>query len=72
MAAAQESDRKFVGSVWTTSSYCGDAGCVEVSVDGSHIGLRDPKRPGAPVLTFTRDEWITFVAGIKNGEFDLR
>jgi uncharacterized protein DUF397 len=23
-----------------------------------------------PVLSFTREEWVAFVAGVKNGEFD--
>ena len=27
--------------------------------------------PGGPVLTFTQQEWAAFVAGVKNGEFDL-
>lgn len=26
--------------------------------------------PEGPVLTFTREEWVAFVAGVKNGEFD--
>jgi uncharacterized protein DUF397 len=26
--------------------------------------------PHGPVLTFTREEWVAFAAGVKNGEFD--
>jgi hypothetical protein len=31
---------------------------------------KDPERRTS--LVFTRDEWTAFVAGVKNGEFDLR
>ena len=34
------------------------------------IALGDSKNPGGPVLSYTRAEWETFVAGIKRGEFD--
>lgn len=38
---------------------------------GDEIALRDSKLPDSPVLTYTRDEWRAFVAGVKDGEFDL-
>lgn len=46
--------------------------CVEVELD-SEIGarVRDSKDPDGAVLSFTREEWLTFVAGVKNGDFDL-
>jgi Domain of unknown function (DUF397) len=45
--------------------------CVEVAfVDGA-IAMRDSKDPTGPVLIFTPAEWDAFVAGAKDGEFDL-
>ena len=35
------------------------------------IGMRDASRPDGPVLVFTEAEWDAFVAGAKDGEFDL-
>jgi len=35
------------------------------------IMLRDPKDPGGPTLVFTPAEWEAFVAGVRDGEFDL-
>jgi hypothetical protein len=33
--------------------------------------MRDTKDPDGPVLAFTAAEWEAFVAGVKDGEFDL-
>jgi hypothetical protein len=45
--------------------------CVEVAfVDGA-IAVRDSKHDDGPILLFTQDEWDAFVAGAKDGEFDL-
>jgi hypothetical protein len=36
--------------------------CVEVArVRDAHIGVRDSKDPGGPVLRFTRKEWAAFL-----------
>lgn len=35
------------------------------------IAVRDSKNPNGPALLFTPDEWHAFVAGARNGEFDL-
>ena len=35
------------------------------------ITVRDAKHPDGPKLIFTPDEWHAFVAGVKDGEFDL-
>jgi hypothetical protein len=55
------------------SSYSGAAGCVEVRLlhDGT-IGLRDSKDVSKPPHIFTSVEWEAFLAGVRNGEFDLR
>lgn len=47
-------------------------GCVEVAtnVTGT-VALRDGKDPNSPVLSFTSEEWRSFLAGAKAGEFDV-
>jgi len=35
------------------------------------ITVRDAKHPDGPKLIFTPAEWHAFVAGVKDGEFDL-
>jgi len=35
------------------------------------ITIRDAKNPDGPKLVFTPAEWDAFVAGVKDGEFDL-
>lgn len=45
--------------------------CVETAIlpDG-HIGVRDSKDAGGPVLRFTPREWRAFLSGARNGEVD--
>ena len=46
---------------------------AEGSKEGSDhvITMRDAKDPDSPTLVFTPAEWEAFVAGVKDGEFDL-
>jgi hypothetical protein len=46
---------------------------TEGSKEGSDyvITLRDGSDPDGPVLVFTPAEWEAFVAGVRDGEFDL-
>ncbi|TDC94986.1 DUF397 domain-containing protein [Actinomadura sp. 7K507] len=59
---------------WRKSSRCtADANCVEIAdyTLGARA-VRDTKTgPDGPVLTFSRDEFATFVASIKTGGLDL-
>jgi hypothetical protein len=62
------------GAVWRRSGQggAGSAGQVEVAfLDGGYVALRDSRDPTGPVLVFTPAEWDAFVAGAKDGEFDL-
>jgi Domain of unknown function (DUF397) len=34
------------------------------------IKVKDSKDPDGPVLKFTDDEWLAFLAGVRLGEFD--
>jgi hypothetical protein len=35
------------------------------------VAVRDDKASDGPVLTFSTEEWRAFVAGAKDGEFDI-
>jgi hypothetical protein len=54
---------------WRKSSYCGTNACVEVSVTDDAVLIRDSKNPQVAPLTFTVDEWLAFVKGVKANEF---
>jgi uncharacterized protein DUF397 len=45
--------------------------CVEVGEANAVAYVRDSKDPEGLVLRFNREEWIAFIAGVKDGEFDL-
>ncbi|WP_007023538.1 DUF397 domain-containing protein [Saccharomonospora iraqiensis] len=56
---------------WRKSSYSGKHECVEFRrVDGG-VEVRNSKRPDEATIRYTDAEWRAFVAGVKDGEFDL-
>ena len=57
---------------YKVSSFCSFGNCVEVgrSPEGTVV-VRDTKDRGQEALTFTDEEWVAFVAGVKAGEFDF-
>lgn len=60
------------GADWRKSRHSTMNGCVEVAVIDHMIAVRDTKDHGCgPVLRFLPDEWKAFVAGVRDGEFDL-
>lgn len=69
MAAQQGPD---FGPWWRSSYSNGGDNCVEIafSRDG-WVGLRDSKDSSLPPRVFTRGEWAAFLAGAREGEFDL-
>jgi hypothetical protein len=59
-------------TAWRKSSFSfANSNCTEVATlpDG-HIGVRDSKDPGGPVLRFPASEWAAFTAGVRAGEFN--
>lgn len=60
-------------AVWRKSTRSGpySDNCVEVAFIGGAIAVRDSKNPGQSALIFTPGEWDAFVAGARDGEFDL-
>lgn len=57
---------------WQKSSFSGgnQGACVEVAFAGEGILLRHSRNPSGPVLSFTHTEWLAFLTGARNGEFD--
>jgi hypothetical protein len=50
---------------------CGKDNCVEVAHTEGMIAVRDSKHPEQPPLLFTPDEWVTFLAGVREHLFDF-
>ena len=59
-------------AVFWKSSYSSSS-CVEVAItpDGQHVYVRNSRTPFEAVLSFTRDEWRTFLLGVKDDEFNV-
>jgi hypothetical protein len=61
----------FSNAIWHKSARSGDIGCVEIATLERVVGVRDSKDREGPVLIFRFDEWNAFLAGVRDGEFDL-
>ena len=60
--------------MWIKSRFCrtDTPMCAEVyGLDCEFVAIRDSKRPHI-VVTLTREEYQTFIDGVKAGDFDLR
>jgi Domain of unknown function (DUF397) len=61
-----------LGTEWRKSSFSIDgASCVEARRSGDDVEVRHSKTPMYPPLVFTGYEWKVFVAGVRDGEFDV-
>jgi Domain of unknown function (DUF397) len=57
---------------WRKSSVSAGSGdCVEVAFAEDGVLVRHSRDQSGPVLAFTHSEWKAFLAGARNGEFDL-
>jgi hypothetical protein len=62
------------GARWHKSTRSGGNGgdCVEVAVNlPGIVAVRDTKDRAGGALVFTHNEWRAFLAGVRDGEFDL-
>jgi hypothetical protein len=60
-------------SGWRKSSYCGTTSCVEIAnLASDDVFVRDSKNLEGSWLSFGPDSWKLFIAGVKDGEFDLQ
>jgi hypothetical protein len=57
---------------WRISSRSGGSGqCVEVATNlPGIVAVRHSRRPEAEVIVYTDAEWVAFVGGVRDGEFD--
>jgi hypothetical protein len=60
------------GLCWVKSSLSlANGNCVEVaSLPDGGVGIRNSRHADGPVLSFTPDEWHSFLGGARNGQFD--
>lgn len=58
---------------WRVSTLCDSATCVEIALskDQELVAMRDSKHRLGSQLIFQANEWRDFVAGVRNGDFDL-
>jgi len=56
-------------STWRRSSYCDTNACVEALAVDDGMALRDSADPHR-MLRFSREDWMTFIAGVRAGDFD--
>jgi len=45
--------------------------CVETKFTENTVYIRNNLRPDAGTAEFTHDEWAVFVAGVKDGDYDI-
>jgi hypothetical protein len=45
--------------------------CVEVAFVDRAVAVRDSKDRRGPALVYSGPEWAAFLAGVRDGEFDL-
>ena len=65
------SDADLTGAVWRKSARSNSGGnCVEVARNLPDIvAVRNSRRPGGPVLTFSPAQWSAFLAEVQAGDF---
>jgi hypothetical protein len=65
-------DAESADGVWHKSSASGANGeCVEVAFTDGGVRIRHSQEPHGAVLHFSHSEWRAFLAGARDGEFDL-
>ena len=55
---------------WRTSARSQDTNCVEVAYADGQILVRDTKNREGTTLSVAEPDWLDFIAGVKDGEFD--
>jgi len=59
-------------ATWRKSSHSGSgANCVEVAFLDGCVAVRNTNDRDGSLLAFTPAEWEAFIAGARDGEFDL-
>jgi hypothetical protein len=65
------SDPELSRAGWRKSTASSGGECAEVAIVAGSVLMRHSQHPSGPVLAFSPAEWAAFLAGVRNGEFDL-
>lgn len=57
--------------VWRRAAGCTSGTCIEVAKVADRYLVRDSKNPDVGPLSFSEDEWNTFVSGVKGNDFSF-
>lgn len=52
------------------STYSGGSTCVGVAFEGDKVTVINTNEKKT-IIEFTKDEWVAFIKGVKNAEFDI-
>ena len=55
---------------WRTTKRCDTGACVEIGTLSESVLVRSSGDADGICVTLSREEWLKFVAGIKDGDFD--
>jgi len=55
---------------WRVARKCNGGSCVRVAAKGDEIIIGSTKHADGPVISYSRDEWVTFLEGVRQGDFD--
>ena len=57
---------------WIRARRCESHACVEVAAGPNGIiHVRNSNDPDGPTLRFTPEEWVAFLGGVRDGDFDF-
>lgn len=58
--------------LYTISSKCSGGSCVGVArLEDGTVKVRNTTSDSHEPVTFTKEEWVAFIAGVKNDEFNV-
>lgn len=55
---------------WRKSTASNSGDCVEVAFRRNCVLVRNSRDPSGSVLSFTMAEWLAFLVGARDGQFD--
>jgi hypothetical protein len=62
---------KIKGKDFTKSTYSGASTCVGVAMENNKVSVINTNERKT-IVEFTNAEWVAFIKGVKNCEFDIQ
>jgi hypothetical protein len=56
---------------WRKSSTSESGNSIEVAIGPEAVYIRNSRHRSGPMLEFQHNEWVAFLSGVHNREFDL-